>query len=93
MFQETTEHQLKSLINTFFLPRVELKKCRQIEKKMEWRWTHPCVNEMMVSWQRVKKQLKRIPRSSEESNPRPTLVYDVANESDCIGADFETKNH
>ena len=40
---------------------------------MEWSWTHPCVNEMMVAWQRVKKQLKRIPSSSEESDPRPTL--------------------
>ena len=52
-----------------------------------------CLSSLMVAWQRVQKQLKRIPSSSEESNPRPTLVYDVANESDCNGADFDTKNH
>lgn len=58
---------------------------------MESRWTHPCVNEMMVAWQRVKKQLKRNPVPAR--NPTHDQPYDVANESDCIGADFETKNH
>ena len=46
---------------------------------MEWRWTHPCVNEMMVAWQRVKKQLKTIPRGIQPTTdlrPRP-------HEDDC----------